>query len=112
MVSPAVTNQPITILEYTGSHIVPQKDVVVIQRDESGARCSTVAFWAGFLSFLAAVIIAYLFLIYKPPSILQNTDASGNANGTANTWKCALVAVIIGLIIGFLVFAIYRSNCQ
>lgn len=103
-----VTNIPITEIKYTGtdsSPVYPRGEVKVVNQADAVRTWSM--WWAVLLVFLAVTVIVYLFLIWRPPTWLQTKDATGKTTGQADTLKCALAAVVCGLIAVLIVLLIY-----
>lgn len=70
------------------------------------------SFWSFFIIFIVIAIIVALILWVAQPNFILNHDAQGNPiAGDINVGRLILWAIIIGLILGFIIWLIWSCVC-
>jgi hypothetical protein len=91
---------------------VVEKRVYLEESDDcsDGKRKMGGSWGAVILIFIFVFIISFFLLYALNPTIIQNTNAAGNADGTPNAGKAVIGAIIIAIVFILLFWAFCSSN--
>lgn len=91
-----------------------KKPVVVDECCEPDPCCDTGyghGFWAFFVIFIVVGLIVALILWAANPDFIRTRDAAGNVTDNIDVGKLILWSVVIGLVLGFIIWLIWSCAC-